>query len=105
MIFSMQRIIQHSYNFYSSRTPKPKLRIINPKLLIAKLEGTETNPRPRIRLFDKNTLSKATAQLGQNLSDTNSKMALWGQKYPNQCGQTVRGGYKKEITSTSFTFS
>ena len=37
----MPHIIQHSYNFFSSRTPKPEL-------LTAKLEGTGTNPRPRI---------------------------------------------------------
>ena len=41
----MSRIIQHSNNFFSSRTP-------NPKLLTAKLEGTGTNPRPRIRPLD-----------------------------------------------------
>ena len=54
MLFSMPRIIQHSYNFFCSRTPKPKLWIFssrtpNPKPLTAKLEGTGTNPRPRIR--------------------------------------------------------
>ena len=38
----MPRIIKHSYNFFSSRTP-------NPKLLTAKFEGTGTNPHPRIR--------------------------------------------------------
>ena len=42
MLFSMPRIIQRSHNFFSSRTP-------NPKLLTAKLEGMGTNPRPRIR--------------------------------------------------------
>ena len=50
----MPRILQHSYNSFSSRIPKPKLWIFssrtpNPKLLTAKLEGTGTNPRPRIR--------------------------------------------------------
>ena len=54
MLFSMPRIIQHSYNFFCSRTPKPKLWIFSsrtpkPKLLTAKLEGSGTNPRPRIR--------------------------------------------------------
>ena len=39
---------------FSSRTPKPKLWIFSsrtpyPKLLTAKLEGTGTNPSPRIR--------------------------------------------------------
>ena len=54
MIFSMPRIIQHTFNFFSSRTPKPILSIFssctpNPKLLTAKLQGTGKNPRPRIR--------------------------------------------------------
>ena len=38
----MPHIIQHSNNFFSSRTPKPKL-------LTTKLEGTGTNPRQRVR--------------------------------------------------------
>ena len=42
MLFSMPRIIQHSYNFFCSRTPKPKL-------LTTKLGGSGTKTRPRIR--------------------------------------------------------
>ena len=54
MLFSMPFIIQHSYNFFSSCTPKPKLWILlpltpNPKLLTAKLEGLVTNLCLRMR--------------------------------------------------------
>ena len=54
MLFSMPRIIQHSYNFFCSRTPKPKLWIFSsrtpkPKLQTVKLEGSGTKKRPRIR--------------------------------------------------------
>ena len=46
----MPRIIQHAYNFFSSRTPKHKLWIFssrtpNPKFLTV----MGTDPRPRIR--------------------------------------------------------
>ena len=62
----MLHIVQHSYNFFSSRTPKPKLWIFssrtpNPKLLAAKLEGTGTNPRPRIRPQDPLHLAGSTS--------------------------------------------
>ena len=45
-------------------TPKPKLLIFgsrtpNPKLLTAKLEGTGTNPRPRIRPLHRDIFSRS----------------------------------------------
>ena len=60
MLFSIPRIIQHSYNFFSSN-PNSEFCYLhriysfwlpptpNPKLLTEKLEGTGTNSRPRIR--------------------------------------------------------
>ena len=71
MLFSMPRIIQYSYNFFCSRTPKPKLWIFssrtpNPKLLITKLEGTGTNPQPRIRpLLGEYHCSPTCGELGE----------------------------------------
>ena len=55
MLFSMPRIIQHSYNFFCSRTPKPKLQTV-------KLEGSGTKKRPRIRPLEKTIESKILTQ-------------------------------------------
>ena len=61
MLFSKPRIIQHSYSFFSSRTP-------NPKLLTAILEGTETNPRPKIRSQAAWTRKKDSFQLQNKIA-------------------------------------
>ena len=110
MLFSMPRIIQHSYNFFSSRIPKPKLRNFssrtpNAKLLTAKLEvleGTETNPRPRIRPQGNKSLNRHKYHLlrQQIIVEPLYKKKIWPIIF---CSQ--KAGWEMLSASTNEPFS